>query len=62
MSLGDAGRATPSRQESGPAAELRRLIDWVVLGRLGLDPDKALFAPDANDLIFGFTECKATFL
>lgn len=38
---------------------LRAAVDWELLGRLGFDPDRDCFAPDADDPVFGFMECRA---
>ena len=35
------------------------MIDWAALGRLGFAPDVALFAPGAEDPVFGFVVCRA---
>ena len=35
------------------------MIDWAALGRLGFDPGMALFAPGAQDPVFGFVVCRA---
>jgi len=59
MSNANAERASRVREASAPEDELRRLIDWAGLGRLGFDPDAEVFAPHADDPVFGFTECKA---
>ncbi|HSS08261.1 MAG TPA: hypothetical protein VLL25_00140, partial [Acidimicrobiales bacterium] len=59
MSRANAERASRAREASAPEDELRRLIDWVGLGRLGWDPDAEVFAPHHDDPVFGFTECKA---
>jgi hypothetical protein len=52
-----ARRAGPST--SAEKDELTSLIDWGLLGRLGFDPKRECFAPDADDPVFGFAECKA---
>ncbi|MGH8919472.1 MAG: hypothetical protein ACRD0H_14275, partial [Actinomycetes bacterium] len=35
------------------------MIDWAALARLGFDPGTALFAPGAEDPVFGFVVCRA---
>lgn len=37
---------------------LRRAIDWPALGRLGWDPQRQVFAPDADDPVFGRADCQ----
>ena len=36
---------------------LDELVDWRRLGRLGWDPTREVFAPAADDVVFGFVEC-----
>lgn len=42
------------------ADTLDALVDWAGLGRLGWDATREVFAPAADDVLFGFSEC-ATF-
>jgi integrase len=39
-------------------AKLHALIDWPELFRTGYDADAQVFAPRADDLLFGYAECK----
>ncbi len=43
---------------AGECAVLSKLIDWPLLARLGWDPGRGVFAPDAGDAVFGFTQCR----
>src|SRR5258708_8152773 len=43
---------------AGECEVLSRLIDWRLLARLGWDPGRGVFAPDAGDAVFGFTQCR----
>jgi hypothetical protein len=52
--------ATARRRLAAPDAALDRLdelIDWGRLGRLGWDATREVFAPAADDVVFGFIEC-----
>ena len=46
-------------EPASPEVRLRSLVDWDLLARLGYDPGTGVFAPDAEDPVFGFTVCKA---
>ena len=56
---GRAERAGRPSEALVPEEELRSVIDWAALGRLGFAPGVALFAPGAEDPVFGFAVCRA---
>jgi integrase len=58
--LGGTERAPRSSATPAPEDALHRLIDWGAMGQLGYDPGAGVFAPDADDPVFGFKECKAS--
>lgn len=59
MNGGRAERASGPSEALVPEDELRSVIDWAALGRLGFAPGVALFAPGAEDPVFGFVVCRA---
>jgi integrase len=59
VAANSADKASRSSTAWAPQDELGRLIDWAALGRLGFDASTGCFAPDADDPVFGFSECKA---
>jgi integrase len=54
-----SARARPARIPNAEADErgLRSLVDWDALGRRGWHPDREVFAPLAEDPVFGFARC-----
>ena len=50
----------PEPAASVPEVRLRSVVDWDLLAHLGYDASAQVFAPDADDPVFGFTVCKAT--
>ncbi|MDQ6946988.1 MAG: hypothetical protein M3256_12165, partial [Actinomycetota bacterium] len=52
-------RTRPAHIPSAEADErgLRSLVDWDALGRRGWHPDREVFAPLAEDPVFGFARC-----
>jgi integrase len=59
MSRSSAARARPAGAAPSSDGDLRFLIDWEALSRVGFDPAVELFAPDAGDPVFGFAVCRA---
>ncbi len=60
MSAASSQKARTARRAVPPEGDrLLAAIDWGALARLGFDPERDRFAPDASDVVFGFVECKA---
>ena len=53
------GEACSAEAGQSSKDSLRSLVDWELLRRGGYDPEAQVFAPDAGDPVFGFSECKA---
>lgn len=60
MNRGSAERASHLSEVFVGEDVLRSMIDWAMLGRLGLDREAEVFAPEAGDPLFGFVVCRAT--
>lgn len=60
MNRGSAERASRLPEVLLAEDDLRSMINWTLLGQLGLDRDAAVFAPEAGDPLFGFAVCRAT--
>lgn len=58
MSSSRTERSLP-KEAAAPEDRLSSLVDWEWLCRNGFDPAAELFAPDADDPIFGFVICRA---
>ena len=58
MTLTATARTVSPRWAADEAVHLADLIDWRGLERRGWDPSQQVFAPDADDPVFGFAECR----